>query len=161
MTIEEAMVRKLEQVLNDVIGNRIYPDAGPQSDGQDEPPPCFLAYQHAGDDNLTFLSGGRSSTRIDTYILELRGPDRGIIERARDVIYEAFAGANCTGWWGGPGPTRDADGVIVADPDRGIWVQGAFATDATADADPPAQGDEELDRAERLSLRIIWTKPEA
>lgn len=144
MTLEQALTKKLEAVTADLLSDRIYPDAAPQREGSDEPPPIYLLYQHSGDDNLTFLGGCRSDTRIDTFTLELWGTDRLGIERAKDLIYSAFSGANCQGWWGGS--------------DSGVWVQGATANDASADAVPPAQGDEETDRAERLTLRIVWTR---
>lgn len=143
MTIEEALVAKLAAVLGDV---EVYPDSQPQTAADEDKPAAAVLYQHAGDDDLVLIDGsGRSATRIDLYAIEVWGADRAAIEAARDALYDAFAGANCQGYWGG--------GAGV-----GVWVQGAVASDASADAVPPPHGDEDPDRTERLTLRIVWTK---
>lgn len=150
MTLEEALTAKLEAVLSAVLASEaIYPDAAPQDETPTGDPATRLVYQHAGDDNLITLDGQRPNPRIDLYTLDIYGVDRVAIEAIRDALYDAFAGANGAGFWGGNG----------TGPHPGLYVEGAVVSDATADADPPAQGDESIDRAERLLLRIIWRKP--
>ena len=142
-TIEEALVAKLENVMASLVDDRIFPDSYPQSeDGESSPWPCVV-YQRAGDDDLITLDGTRSSVRIDVYTVEIWSASRSDCERGRNLLKEAFSGVNCRGYWGG------AEGT-------GVFVLGAIARDAAADAEPPIQGDEELDRAERLTVTVTW-----
>lgn len=142
-TIEEAIVAKLGSVMSSLVGTRIYPDQYPQPTGTAAPPwPCVV-YQRAGDDDLVTLDGHRSSIRIDTYTVEIWSDDRAECETGRNLLKAAFSGSNCRGYWGGDAGT-------------GVFVCGAVARDATSDAEPPIQGDEELDRTDRLSLVVTW-----
>lgn len=143
MTLEEAFTADLTATLAGVLADRVYPDAGPQRDGPNEQG-GYAVYQHAGDDNLHSLAGGRVNPRIDTYSVDFYATDRGLLEQCREALYDRYAGANCQGYWGGIG--------------GGVWVQGATVSDAAADASSPAQGDEELDRAERMTVRIVWDR---
>lgn len=141
MTLEEALTAKLAEVVGAAIGSgRVFPDAAPQPDAGDGPT-GYLLYQAAGTEDQVYLSGGRSSTRVNTYQLEVWHPDRATLEVAREAIFAAFAGA-VVARWGGP---------------TGVWIQGAVASDAYAEAVPPADADEEPDRGERITLRITWT----
>lgn len=145
MTLEEALKSKLTSVLAALLpGGDIYPDAGPQPDApEDEDETLYVVYQHAGDDNLITLDGQRPNPRIDLYTLDIYGTNRANIEAAKESLYDAFAGANCQGMWGG---------------ESGLYVEGAVASDGSADVSPDAQGGEDHDRAERVMLRIVWRK---
>lgn len=144
MTIEEALVAKLEAVLaaeTAILGGRIYPDAAPQRVAAAQAFQTYIVYQHAGDEPLFYLSGGRCDLNIDNYGLEIWSRDRSHIETLRDIIYEAFSGANAAGIWV-----------------NGIWVQGATASDAMADAEEPINAGETPERVERLSLKLFWKR---
>jgi hypothetical protein len=52
-----------------------------------------------------------------------------------------FSGVGCSGRWGGA---------------SGVWVLGAVARDAQADAEAPSDGGADPDRAERVSLVITY-----
>jgi hypothetical protein len=141
VTIEEALHAKLTAVFDGTaFEGRVYPDEAPQTEGGAEPE-GYVLYQRQGDDHRVYLSGGRDPTRIDTYAVEVWHHDRAELEPARNLLLDAFAGANCQGRWGGA---------------SGVWVQGAVASDAQADADPDVQGGERPDRGERLEVRIVW-----
>jgi hypothetical protein len=135
MTIEEALCKKLESVLGHT---RIYPD-GDIPQGQNLWP-CVV-FDHLGDDDRILLSGGRAKTRIDSFTLEIIGKTRASVSATRDVIKTAFSGANCAGTWGGVG---------------GLRITGAIASEPQADAEGPIDGTEDLDRLERITLRINW-----
>jgi hypothetical protein len=135
--IEQAMTSRLAGLLGH---SRIYPD-GMIPQGQNVWP-CVV-YDHAGDDNAVRLSGGRSGIRIDSFNLEIIGVNRLAVATTREQIVDAFAGSNCRGVWGGVG---------------GIFVTGAVASDANADAVDPQDGTETLYRTERLTLKINWRK---
>ncbi len=134
MTIEEALNRKLRDVA---AMSRVYPDAVPDEQSQW---PCIV-YMHAGDDEEFGLSGDAPTDHIDTFSLELWGPDRAALAALRNRLKTAFAGANCQGVWGGSG---------------GVAVAGATARDAAADVAPAEDGSDRHDRAERLTLKIFW-----
>jgi hypothetical protein len=135
VTIEEALYAKLSQVLGH---SRVYPD-GDIPQGQ-KLWPCVV-YDHLGDDDRILLSGGRARVRVDSFTLEIVGKTRASVSQTRDVIKNAFAGANCAGVWGGTG---------------GLRITGAVASEPQADAEGPIEGTEDLDRLERLTLRINW-----
>lgn len=133
MTIEDALTAKLEAVLGHT---RVYPDGGIPE--QNEAWPC-VTYDHQGDDDQISLGGTRTRVRVDEFTLEVIGPLRGAVAATRDTLKAAFCGYNARGLWGGA---------------SGVYVTGAVARDAQADADDPFDGGEDLNRRERLSLRI-------
>ncbi len=134
MTIEAGLYAKLKEIARH---DRVYPDAIPN---EQTLWPCIV-YMHNGDDEEFCLSGPPPTDHIDLFTLELWGPDRAVIATLRDALKTALAGENCQGVWGGAG------GVVVA---------GAFCRDAAADVSPAEDGSDNHDRAERLSLKIIW-----
>jgi len=143
LTLEESLTAKLEDVFGPVLGSGlVYPDAAPEGDA-DAAGSGFVLYQRAGDEDRVYLDGGRCRARKAVYTLEVWHPDRSTLELARDAAFGAFAGANCVGRWGGSG---------------GVWVQGATASDAAADVDPPEDASEQPLRGERITLTVLWTK---
>jgi hypothetical protein len=144
VVIEEALTAKLGAVLSALVGTRVYPDILPQPDEGATPSPALppsVVYQRAGDETPTTLNGGRSAIRHDTYTVELWSSRRADGWAFRELMKDAFCGSGCAGRWGGP---------------AGVYVCGAVARDAAADADPPLDASDDPDRAERLSLTITY-----
>lgn len=136
MRIEAAVAAKLVSALGH---DRVYPDGIPQD--QDEWP-CVV-YQQESSSPQFYLNGGRDALEIDTFGVELWGPDRDALADARDLLLAAFTGGPAGGTWGGAG---------------GVAVKGAYLTDAAGDAIPPAHGSDDLYRSFRFSLRVIWER---
>lgn len=139
MVIEVALEAKLLAVLAALVGDRVYPDALPERD--DDALPASVVYQRAGDDTPGSLNAGRSNVRAETYTVELWSRLRSDGWAFRELMLAAFTGKPAGGRWGGG---------------SGVWVCGAVASDAQADAREPVDGGADPDRAERLSLRIVY-----
>lgn len=136
MRIEDAVAQKLVAVLGH---SRVYPDGIPQDQVAS---PC-AAYRHESSSPQFYLNGGRDATEIDTFGIEIWGPDRDALGDTRDALLAAFTGRPAAGVWGGSG---------------GVTVTGACATDASGDAIPPAHGTDDVGRSVRLTLRVIWER---
>jgi hypothetical protein len=141
VVIEEALYADLCTTLSSLVGTRVYPDAYPQPDEGAAPPfPCAV-YQRSADDRRFTLAGGRSSIRQDIYTVELWSDKRSDGWAFRELMEARYSGIGCTGKWGGA---------------SGLWVLGAVARDAQADAEAPTDGGADPDRAERVSLVITY-----
>ncbi|MGL6072632.1 MAG: hypothetical protein ACRC8S_00595, partial [Fimbriiglobus sp.] len=134
MTLEEALTAKLRAVLG---GNSVYPDGAPQGSSA----PLEVVYQQSGDDKFQNVDGKHSKYVVSTFTVEAFGDDRIQLAQFREQLAGAFDGYQGE-WWGGP--------------QEGIWVQSAVASEATADAELAGNGSEDLDRAQRMSVRISW-----
>lgn len=139
MVIEEALYADLCGTLETLVDDRVYPDAYPEPDEGEAPPfPCVV-YQRVGDDDTVTLGGTRGVVRHDTYAVELWSDRRADGWAFRELMKARYSGANCSGRWGGAG---------------GVWVCGAVARDAQADAEKPIDGTDDPDRAERVQLVV-------
>lgn len=141
MRLEDALAIKIGEVIGNEVGDRVFPDGLPE-DVNLWP---SVVYYRIGDEPQPYLNNcERDSTEIDTFMLEILGFDRDIVADIREALRLAFAGGNAAGRWGG---------------ESGVYVTSAFASDPVADSMPRQNvGAEELDRLERLSVRIIWER---
>jgi hypothetical protein len=147
MTIDAAVRAKLAEVLRPLCGPRVYVDAAPAETDTDRIDTPYCVFQHSSDDIRANLDGAPSAHRRDTYAVAIwgRDGDGAKIEQARELARDAFRGANCQGYWGGP------EGI-------GVWVCGAKTLNTSADIDPPTNGDEELDKVTTFNLDVVWER---
>lgn len=138
--IEQAVKAKLRSLaaVQAVCQGKIYPDFVPQ---RVRAP--YGTHQNVGIDRATYLSGGQSRIKRDTFRIEFYSSRDYDVARIRHAIDRELSGDKAAGRW--------SDGA-----DEGPVVTYCTVDDATGEVDRSMIGDDEHPRAVVCLLTVTW-----
>lgn len=138
--IDQAVKAKLRGLASvaAVCGQKIYPDFVPQRVAAP-----FGTFQQNAADRLTYLSGGQSRVKIDTFRIEFYSDREYDVARIRHAIDRELGGDRANGRWN--------DGA-----DQGPIVTYCTIDDATGQVDRSQLADDEHPRAVVCLLTVTW-----